>query len=154
MLLPRRSGSLLLSQSQPQFSQRLPAIATPNTYQIRPIVNLLNNLYKKLFNKSIGTSDEEHAVNRIAKHDATDPETEASNEGLSEREESEGIANGNKSQATTERGGLASQRKAKVEHPKAPEPVIGMNDERAQVSFFFLLYLVNYPWVGVLEDCS
>lgn len=76
----------------------------------------------------------EHAVNRTQDNDTTDPETKASSDGMTDRRESEGIADPTKSQATTERGGLSAERKAKEEHPKAPRPVIGVNDERAQVS--------------------
>lgn len=46
----------------------------------------------------------------------------------------EGVADNTKSQATTERGGRKQERKAKEEHPAAPKPIIGMNDERAQVN--------------------
>lgn len=81
----------------------------------------------------------EHAVNRAQNNDTTDPGTKASSEGMADRMESEGIADPTKSEATTERGGLKAERKAKEEHPKAPEPVIGMNDERANVSVLFRL---------------
>jgi len=88
--------------------------------------------------------EEEHAVHRTQRNDTTDPETEASSEGMAERGENEGIADGNKSQATTERGGLKHQRRAKEEFPKAPEPVIGMNDERAEVSFVDFVDFVDF----------
>ena len=106
--------------------------STPATFHIQTRRN--SNLYKKFFKKWTGTPEEEHAVHRTQRNDTTDPETEASSEGMAERGENEGIADGNKSQATTERGGLKHQRRAKEEFPKAPEPVIGMNDERAEVS--------------------
>lgn len=82
-------------------------------------------------------------MNRVRKHDETDPETAASAFSIKEREDNRNIADDNKSQATTERDGLKYERKAKAEHPKAPEPIIGMNDERAEVSG-------DYGYDGVL----
>lgn len=117
---------------QLQFQQ-----STPATFHIQTRRN--SNLYKKFFKKWTGAPEEEHAVHRTQRNDTTDPETEASSEGMAERGENEGIADGNKSQATTERGGLKHQRRAKEEFPKAPEPVIGMNDERAEVSLLILV---------------
>lgn len=49
----------------------------------------------------------------------------------------EGIADDTKSQGMTERGGRKQAQKTKEEHPAAPEPIIGMNDERAEVTAFF-----------------
>lgn len=123
---------------QPIFQLQLQQ-STPATLQHQTRQN--TNLYKKFFKKWTGTADEEHAVHRTERNDTTDPETEATSEGMAERAENEGIADGNKSQATTERGGLKHQRRAKEEFPKAPEPVIGMNDERAEVSFVYLVVL-------------
>lgn len=88
-------------------------------------------------------SSSEHAVNRSQDNDTTDPETAASSAGMEDRRQSEFIADPTKSEATTERGGLKAERKAKKEFPKAPEPVIGMNDERAQVGFVSLVCLVE-----------
>lgn len=68
------------------------------------------------------------------KNDTTDPPTDASSASMKDRQEAEGIADESKSQGTTERGGAKHGRKAKEEHPKAPEPIIGLNDERGQVS--------------------
>ncbi|RMJ26809.1 hypothetical protein PHISP_02351, partial [Aspergillus sp. HF37] len=79
-----------------------------------------------------GSSGSEHSVAKAQKGDHTDPEASASEAGMKEQAESHGIANNTKSHATTERDGLHHQRKAKKEHPKAPEPVIGMNDERGE----------------------
>lgn len=53
---------------------------------------------------------------------------------MKEKEEYHGISDHSKSHATTQRDGLSHGRKAKEEHPKAPEPIIGMNDERGKVS--------------------
>ncbi|KNG89616.1 hypothetical protein ANOM_002371, partial [Aspergillus nomiae NRRL 13137] len=79
-----------------------------------------------------GTSTEDHAVDRSKKGDNTDPAVEGASSGLKDREEYEGVARSDKPQAATEREGLKHWKKAKEEHPKAPEPIIGMNDERAQ----------------------
>lgn len=68
------------------------------------------------------------------KRDITDPQTESSASGLKEKKESAGVADGSKQAAVTEREGLKQERQAKKEHPKAPEPIIGMNDERGEVS--------------------
>lgn len=83
-----------------------------------------------------GSSTEDHATNRAAKNDITDPEVEGVAKGQKEREESAGIADATKSSATTQRDLGQNKKKAKEEHPKAPEPVIGMNDERGSVSHF------------------
>lgn len=80
-------------------------------------------------------------MSRARKHDETDPEAASSASGIREREENRNIADDTKSQATTERDGLKFERKAKKEHPNAPEPVIGMNDERAEVSFCFVMWV-------------
>ncbi|PYI06835.1 hypothetical protein BO78DRAFT_268956, partial [Aspergillus sclerotiicarbonarius CBS 121057] len=100
------------------------AIHTPRSVQAR----LNSGVYKDWK----GTGSEDHAVNRAKKRDTTDPTTDASASVMKDREESEGIANSSKPQGATERGGTKHGRKAKQEHPKAPEPVIGMNDERGQ----------------------
>lgn len=88
-------------------------------------------------------SSSEHAVNRSQDNDTTDPETAASSAGMEDRRQSEFIADPTKSEATTERGGLKAEGKAKKEFPKAPEPVIGMNDERGRVGFLSLVCLVE-----------
>ncbi|PWY77540.1 hypothetical protein BO70DRAFT_363488 [Aspergillus heteromorphus CBS 117.55] len=79
-----------------------------------------------------GRGSEEHPVNRTKKRDVTDPVTDASASAMKDREESEGVADAARPQGTTGRGGQEHGKKAKEEHPKAPEPVIGMNDERGQ----------------------
>lgn len=89
-----------------------------------------------------GTPTHENATHRAKKHDVTDPEVEATDAGLREREENEGIADETKQQGTTERQGLKFNRKAKEERPNAPEPVIGMNDERGQVCSNVLLWIL------------
>ncbi|KAJ5161665.1 hypothetical protein N7492_007057 [Penicillium capsulatum] len=85
-----------------------------------------------LFKNWKGASSEEHTTERSKRGDTNDPTSNASAAGLKERQENENIADASKSQGTTERGGQKHGKKAKQEHPEAPEPIIGMNDERAQ----------------------
>ncbi|CRG89587.1 hypothetical protein PISL3812_06625 [Talaromyces islandicus] len=79
-----------------------------------------------------GSSTQDHAVNRVSQRDTTDPETAAAQQGEAERAENEGIADATKSGATTERDLRQNKLKAKKEHPHAPEPIIGMNDEKGE----------------------
>lgn len=83
-----------------------------------------------------GSSTHDSAPERAGKGDKDDPAAEASAAGMEERYVNEGIPDATKSQGTTERGGRKHGKKAKEEHPNAPEPIIGMNDERAEVSPF------------------
>ncbi|CAI7578954.1 unnamed protein product [Penicillium palitans] len=77
-----------------------------------------------------GSSAEDHTRKRSKKGDTEDVHSEAAASGLKERKTNQGLADETKSHGTTERGGTKYGRKAKEEHPKAPEPVIGMSDER------------------------
>lgn len=86
-----------------------------------------------------GAKAEEHTKERAKRGDTFDVHAEPSISGMQEREVNEGVADNTKSQGMTERGGRKQARKAKEEHPAAPEPIIGMNDERAQVFAFFPL---------------
>ncbi|KAF3398577.1 hypothetical protein F1880_006336 [Penicillium rolfsii] len=80
-----------------------------------------------------GAHTEENSIRRAKRGDTKDPSASAVASGMEERDVNEGIADDTKSQATTERGGRKEERKAKNEHPSAPEPIIGMNDERGRV---------------------
>lgn len=80
-----------------------------------------------------GASTDDHSTQRSKRGDEHDINASASASGMEERRQSEGVADKTKSQGMTQRGGTESGRKAKSEHPAAPEPIIGMNDERAQV---------------------
>ncbi|KAJ5391814.1 hypothetical protein N7509_007304 [Penicillium cosmopolitanum] len=84
--------------------------------------------------QSSGRSDDikDNSVKRAKKGDTRDPGAAAVASGLEERKANEWIADDSKSGATTERGGSKHAAKAKKEHPAAPEPIIGMNDERAR----------------------
>lgn len=81
-----------------------------------------------------GASTDDHTTQRSKRGDEYDIHSSASASGMEERRQSEGVADKTKSQGMTQRGGTESGKKAKADHPAAPEPVIGMNDERAQVS--------------------
>ncbi|KAF9886307.1 hypothetical protein FE257_011566 [Aspergillus nanangensis] len=100
------------------------ALHTPNSVR-----NRLNSSLSKGWE---GSKAEDHTVNRAKRHDTTDPSTAASSSGMKDRMEAKINADDSKPQGTTERGGSEHQRKAKKEHPKAPEPIIGMNDERGR----------------------
>lgn len=80
-----------------------------------------------------GAGTEEHSIPRAKRGDTKDPSASAVASGFEEREVNEGIADSIKSQGTTQRGGRKEEAKAKRDHPAAPEPIIGMNDERGQV---------------------
>ncbi|EPS25267.1 hypothetical protein PDE_00200 [Penicillium oxalicum 114-2] len=79
-----------------------------------------------------GTQIDEHSVSRAKRGDTKDPSAAAVKSGLDERAQNEGMADSSKSDAATERGGRKAEAKVKKEHPAAPEPVIGINDERGQ----------------------
>lgn len=73
-----------------------------------------------------GRPGDEHATNRT---DELDVQSGASQGGKRSRES--GDENG--SQATTEKDSGNQNEQAKKDHPEAPGPVIGMNDERGQM---------------------
>ncbi|KAJ5359539.1 uncharacterized protein N7496_011952 [Penicillium cataractarum] len=77
-----------------------------------------------------GSQTEEHSIPRAKRGDTKDPSASAVASGLEERDVNESIADDTKSQGTTQRGGRKEERKAKKDHPAAPEPILGMNDER------------------------
>ncbi|KAL6235968.1 hypothetical protein BDW75DRAFT_239699 [Aspergillus navahoensis] len=80
-----------------------------------------------------GAGANKSTTQRVQKErDNTDPETIAANRTMQDREENFGVGNRAESDAATERGGTKNAEKVKKDHPKATEPVIGMNDERAQ----------------------
>ncbi|KAK2855679.1 hypothetical protein FQN49_004950 [Arthroderma sp. PD_2] len=82
--------------------------------------------------KGAGTEDQN--TNRVKRGDVTDPQTEATKSGQKEKQEGNRVNDKSKSQATTERDQKDSTRKTEEEFPKAPKPVIGMTDERGEVS--------------------
>ncbi|KAL1885437.1 hypothetical protein Plec18167_000931 [Paecilomyces lecythidis] len=82
-----------------------------------------------------GTSTEDHAINRTKKKDITDPQMESTQSGQEERERNESIADSSKSSSTTERDVNKSSERAKKDHPHAPEPIIGVNDEKGEKGY-------------------
>ena len=80
-----------------------------------------------------GSGGEEHTTNR---KDELDVQSGASKSGKRDRVE------GNKqSSAASETDSRDNNKRAKEDHPEAPGPVIGMNDERGGVSFYFFSIL-------------
>lgn len=71
-----------------------------------------------------GRGTEGHAVNR-SQHD---PVSKGAQQGIKDKQQG-----GEDSQAISQKGGSANK-KAEQEHPEAPQPVIGMNEERGEVS--------------------
>lgn len=74
-----------------------------------------------------GRKTDEHVANR---KDELDVQSGASQSGMRER------ASGDEkqSQATSDKDSGNHNKQAQKDHPEAPGPVIGMNDERGQVS--------------------
>ncbi|CEL09523.1 hypothetical protein ASPCAL12658 [Aspergillus calidoustus] len=100
---------------------------------IHPTLSVQTRLNSGITKDWKGSSGEKHATHRIQKeNDATDPQTIGSGRTMEDREKNYGTGNTGTSDAATERGGRKNERKVKQDHPKAPEPVLGMNDERAQ----------------------
>lgn len=98
-----------------------------------------------------GTSGEKHTTHRVKKeNDKTDPQTIGASQAMKDREQNFGSEKSGQSGAATETGGRKNAKKAKKDHPKAPEPVIGMNDERAGVSLYHALQLLIYR----SSDCA
>jgi hypothetical protein len=73
-----------------------------------------------------GRHSNDHAVNRA---EQLDPQSQASHSGMEAHEKGE-----KGSQALSRRDEGQFQKKAKEQHPEAPGPVLGMNDERGGVS--------------------
>lgn len=76
-----------------------------------------------------GRQPEEHVTNR---KDELDIQSSASKSGKQERAAGGGSE---QSSAASEKDHGDQNKKAKEDHPEAPGPVIGMNDERGGVSF-------------------
>ncbi|RAH43580.1 uncharacterized protein BO95DRAFT_444956 [Aspergillus brunneoviolaceus CBS 621.78] len=115
-----------------RIASRLPGLLARQQQQALRIAAPATTAQARLNSSWVGTKAEDHAVNRTKKRDTTDVSTDASAAGQEDRESSYGVPDSSKQGGATERGGLKHERKAKKEHPKAPEPVIGMNDERGQ----------------------
>lgn len=73
-----------------------------------------------------GRGSNDHAVNRT---EQLDPQAKASQSGMEQRGKGQ-----EGSQALSEKDEGGFNKKAEEEHPEAPAPVLGMNDERGGVS--------------------
>ncbi|KAJ5126935.1 hypothetical protein N7448_007714 [Penicillium atrosanguineum] len=110
--------------SQPvRSNMRTRILAPPTARQFSRTYGLLKEW------KGSGSTDSN--VKRAKQGDTNDPPSDAAASAFKEREASSGLNDDTKQQGTTERGGRKHAQKAKQEHPAAPEPIIGMNDERA-----------------------
>ena len=79
-----------------------------------------------------GRQPHEHITNR---KDDLNIQASASQSGQADRSKGKpGASDGGHSQATTEKDRGNQNEQAKKDHPEAPGPVIGMNDERGGVS--------------------
>ncbi|KAL9132162.1 MAG: hypothetical protein Q9217_000096 [Psora testacea] len=101
-----------------------------------------------------GRQPHEHINNRD--DDNLNVHSSAANSGKSDRA-AEGGTQGGKSQATTEADKGNQNEQAQKDHPEAPGPVIGMNDERGGVStlspsffsffLFFFFFFFCFLWL-------
>ncbi|KAJ4362721.1 hypothetical protein N0V95_001323 [Ascochyta clinopodiicola] len=83
-----------------------------------------NNASTNAKTKTDMLPDDEHSVNKAKKGDTNDIQTSNLKSGLDSAKEGTG---GNATEAKDSAGGKA---KAKKEFPEAPDPAIGMQDER------------------------
>lgn len=81
-----------------------------------------------------GRQGDEHTVKR----DGLDVQSEQSHKAMKKHESLEGG-----SQAISRQDEGDNNKRAKQDHPEAPDPVIGMNDERGKVSVACLIYLTG-----------
>lgn len=119
-----------------RISSSLPVITSRATTRLRPAPRgwFCPNFPTAHLSSWRGTGTEDQSVNRVKKGDITDPQTEATRSGRKEKEEKNDLNDMSKSQSTTERDQHNSTSKTEKEFPKAPKPVIGMTDERGEVS--------------------
>lgn len=80
-----------------------------------------------------GRQADEHVTNS-----KDDLNVHSSASGSGKQERASGSEHSSSSAAISEKDHGDQNAKAKKDHPEAPGPVIGMNDERGGVSFFFL----------------
>ncbi|RDW89891.1 uncharacterized protein DSM5745_01666 [Aspergillus mulundensis] len=134
-----------MSPSTSHSARMLSLASRTSTYSSRPLFSLISRSSilrtsgsQARHNSGVtqdwkGSSGEKSTTHRVQKEkDTTDPETIAASRTMKDREENFGVGNRGESDAATERGGLKNQEKVKKDHPKAPTPVLGINDERAQ----------------------
>lgn len=132
--------------SSPRLFQHQPLLHTRTaTTTMRPLIQsgLPKHRVTQRRQAWTGSDPSEHVTNSA---DNLDIQTNASKAGRSDRAQgagggSEGGERGGLAQSRTEQDARSSNERAKQDHPEAPGPVIGMNDERGSVrlhSFFIL----------------
>ena len=105
----------------------MPRIALPlSRTLLSPRVIIPVQPIRTATNKAGNKGPEDVAVNRT---DANDVQSQASQSGMQQKQQGK---EGSQGISGKDEGNF--NKKAKEDHPEAPEPVIGMNDERAQVS--------------------
>ncbi|KGM92010.1 uncharacterized protein PADG_11797 [Paracoccidioides brasiliensis Pb18] len=81
-----------------------------------------------------GSTGKVNSLEQSKRGDTTNPMTRGSTSGLKEKEEeAQNGSDKSKSQAITEQNHENSTKKTKKEFPEAPDPIIGMTDERGKV---------------------
>jgi hypothetical protein len=107
---------------------RIPQLSVPRPAALRPSLLRTNPTPLRPFSNSgpplgawTGRTPDEHAVNRT---DEKDVQSKSAHQGMREKDRGE-----SHSTAISGKGG-EHNKKAEQEKPKAPKPVIGMNDER------------------------
>lgn len=99
-------------------------------------------------NRWQGAGKEDQVLNKRKQGDAWDEQAINATAGREEREKNEKNTDATTSQqGVTESDQRGSNEKAKKEHPKAPGPVIGMNDEKGSVSRH-RVFIIDYLHIG------
>lgn len=121
------SSIRLFNRAQPRSCYALPHVRCTQRAPLQPLIPAARLADWK------GTDKRDHGVNRAKNGDATDPISSAVKSGLKEKNKGNGVKDKTKSQATTERDEQNSRENAEKEFPKAPRPIIGVQDERGKV---------------------
>ena len=116
-----RLGSILMLVFSMTLTTRSLSRRLPRSAYLRPFTS------GSVFRKWEGRKADEHVVNR---EDELDVHSEASQSGMREREKDDP----DHSQGTSEKDKGKHNERAEKDHPEAPKPVIGMNDEKGGVS--------------------
>ncbi|MCJ1306654.1 hypothetical protein MMC25_000297 [Agyrium rufum] len=112
-------------------SRFLPRVSRPSTFSLlsrsQPQSRLLSTTSALSANDWKGRHGDEHVLNQDHEHNV---HSAASQQGRKERAAggTEDVSSG--SQATSETDQGNNNERAKKDHPEAPGPVLGMNDER------------------------
>lgn len=122
---------------------QLPRRMLPLRSTIQPVARAPYSRHYYVFKEWKGGDEHEHTTERSKKGDTADVHADSSASGMQERKTHEGSGDPSKSQGTTETGGSQYGKQAKKENPKAPEPIIGMNDERGKVRYASLCEIIQ-----------